>query len=120
LSDRLAKSFDRFLHTAIGTDSAARRRLMKLGWKEFIDTEHPETDSPAEMAAAAVIYLGVNNHCWSHEPCLIIAALGFLREHCGHDPGTDIQILSNNLKAHPVNEEEVHRWFREAFPEIPF
>jgi hypothetical protein len=116
LCDRLAKSFDQFLHAAIGSDKKVRGRFLSRGWKDFINSDRPETNSAAEMAAAAVLYLGVHNSSWLNEPILIKSAIAFLRHHLGHDPQIDLADLAKILKTNPVKSQDVYAWFIMAFP----
>ncbi|HZK79871.1 MAG TPA: hypothetical protein VFC46_02365 [Humisphaera sp.] len=116
MSDRLAKSFDRHLAIALDIDKDARRRLMRRGWKEFVNSEHPDTNSPAEMASHAVLYLGTHNGQWSKEPKLIIAALAFLKDETKQGPKLDIKTLVPLLGESPVNHDKIHHWFAESFP----
>jgi hypothetical protein len=115
LSDRLAKSFDKYLFLAVENNTSARIRLLRLGWKEFVDSEHPETTSPAEMAAEAILYIGVHDDCWVDESLLIFAALAFLKEHYQEEPRLPIQHLADALKQVPVNADKVRAWCRGAF-----
>jgi len=119
LSDQLAKQLDRHLFLAFDSDSAARYRLMKRGWKDFIDSDHPDTECATEMAAEAVIYLGINDWSWIDEPRLIIGVIAFLRTHYNHPPRRTLQSLAEILEDFPVSEAQLRKWFDEAFP-TPF
>jgi hypothetical protein len=116
LSDQLAKSFDRYLFLEVERDILARRRLIRSGWKDFIDSDRPETNSPAVMAAEAIIYMGVRDGCWSHEPKLVIAALAFLKKHYGYEPQVSLAELGQVLRETPVVENKIRNWCLRAFP----
>ena len=94
MSDRLAKSFDRHLSVALGNDRAAKKRLLARGWKDFVNSDHPDTNNPAEMASHAVVYLGIHQNSWMKEPVLITAVLAFLREESGEAPMLDLKLLA--------------------------
>jgi hypothetical protein len=116
LSDALAKSFDLHLFLAVENHTAARRRLNRLGWKDFINSERPETNSPADMAAEAILYIGVHDGCWADEPHLIKAALAFLKHHYSENPALPLSQLADALKEVPVSPEKIRAWCRGAFP----
>jgi hypothetical protein len=88
---------------------------MKSGWKDFVDTDHPDTNCPREMASAALLYLGFEADCWKDETSLIIAVFAFLKEHCGN-PILDYKTLSVLIKKTPVVSSEIVAWFKEAYP----
>jgi hypothetical protein len=119
MSDRLAKSFDRHLAEVVKNDRHARRRLLNRGWKEFINTERPDTNSPAEMAGNAVTYLGLHDSRWMDEPQLIVSVFAFLKEQTGLECALEPKGLGDLLKKKPVVEQEVLDWFKQAFPDSP-
>ncbi|HUB25332.1 MAG TPA: hypothetical protein VL992_07870 [Tepidisphaeraceae bacterium] len=89
--------------------------MIASGWKDFVDTDHPATNSPQEMAAQALLYLGFDDECWNQEVKLVIAIFAFLKEHCG-DPIQEPKTLLVHLKKMPVASSAIIDWFKDAYP----
>lgn len=120
MADRLAKSFYQHVVRAVGPEEKVlKKQFREGGLLDFVNLERPETDDPAEMAGAAVLYLGIGSH-GELGPLgrkVVQAAISFMFQHHEKRPTRgELAALGEILEQTPIDRDKVAVWFRATYP----
>ena len=93
--------------------------LRRMGWFDFLRHDRPDTDDARIIAAAAIVYLLVDDDGKeiNHDGCVVYATLGFVRGVRGGGlPTANSKELFDALAATPVSRHLIEEWFRRTYP----
>lgn len=120
MSDALAKSFYQSVLVAVPSEERVlRKQFREAGVLDFVNVERPETEDPGELAAAAVLYLGIGSH-GEFGPLgqkVVQASIAFMGKHHPKRPTAEkVARLGLILEENPINPGRLRAWFQSTYP----